>query len=393
MIKKLLKTIYSFYKLRFIHTTIHAIVATALIYLLANFIFYIPLSLDYFAPIQKSNDFQLSDVFSAIRGKSKIINLNEEIVIVSTDDCVDRGEIAEVIAMVNSCNPKVIGLDIIFKEAIEMENDTKLIEAISDCSNIVLACQLKEYDKVNKRYEQKVNNFFSHYLSHLTEASININSSAEYHSIVRDFSTSIVYNEDTISTFSTVIANLYNNDLYNEFRKKEKETNLINFGADEFRRIKGSDVLENKDLLSGKVVIIGDVDSPGDQHNTPVNISMSGCIIHAHILSTILRNKHIDIVDEKVNVYIAVVVCFIFVFISQIVKKQWSNLSELIIRVIQFLLLAAFFVGGYYLFVNSNLYWSFAFLLIMLGLTTLVFDIYFGAVNAIEGRLNEKNKK
>ena len=82
------------------------------------------------------NDFTINDFYNKVADSRHVTTLDSNIVIVDIAAC-DREGIAEIIETVSLCSPRTVGLDVVFAEP--KEHDSRLIEAIKNCPNLVLA--------------------------------------------------------------------------------------------------------------------------------------------------------------------------------------------------------------------------------------------------------------
>ena len=97
-----------------------------------------------FATADKNDAVQLSDFYSKIGDNSNVRSLSQDITIISTDG-IDRKRMAELVSIVDSMQPKVLGMDIMFLS--KQEGDEQLIAAIKASPRIVLHYGLAENKK------------------------------------------------------------------------------------------------------------------------------------------------------------------------------------------------------------------------------------------------------
>ena len=92
---------------------INAALITAFTFFLSHYIIYDISSLSVFSPMEKSNDFVVSDLYQTNLSNRMVSSMSNDIVIVSVDGC-NRQEIADILTSINECKPKGVFLDIFF---------------------------------------------------------------------------------------------------------------------------------------------------------------------------------------------------------------------------------------------------------------------------------------
>ena len=123
---------------------IHSAIVLAISYVIAAGLMLSSKSLSFFAVLDESGDVPMSDMYLFINSRKGPVRLNRNITLVSIDSCKDRAEIARVIELVDSLQPKVIGLDVFFRNRIDPGADTILENVIRKCKNRVVACILDD---------------------------------------------------------------------------------------------------------------------------------------------------------------------------------------------------------------------------------------------------------
>ncbi len=140
-------------------------VISVMMFLVIGIFTFIPINCLFLDPIKIAiSDFDVYDiVFSKIREEQKA---DTNIVLVNLDN-LSRSDIARQINIVNSFNPKVVALDAIFQVEKEPDSDSKLAEAFSKCSNLVIASRLENYDETKETFDTLLTsiNLFDQYAS------------------------------------------------------------------------------------------------------------------------------------------------------------------------------------------------------------------------------------
>lgn len=311
------------------------------------------INIDFIDPIESAlTDLELSDLyFSVFRDdyKSKVdtnivvINMGEE----------DRKIIAEAITKINSYEPKVIGLDAFFISLNDNYTDTLLRNVFNETKKIVLVSQLKK-DNL-KQVQFATNSFFT---ENVEVGFANLNEDSSFRT-VRKFKPYVIRNNDTIKSFSLQIANHFNPNSYKNLLLRNNEFEIINFIGD-FKNFFNLDIRSvikpevNLNFLKNKIVLIGylgrlnEIDYLNfsfdkDKFFTPLNKQyvgrsqpdMYGTVIHANIISMIIRNDYIQSISTELE-YLC---WFILYFLNSYIFSHlyysnhdlFSSLSKLII--------------------------------------------------------------
>ena len=92
---------------------LNALVITAIAFGLSHWIAYDLTSISAFAPMEKTLDFDFTDVYNTVAEQRAKRTLSDDIVIVSIDGCSREG-ITEALDYVDYLNPAAIGLDVFF---------------------------------------------------------------------------------------------------------------------------------------------------------------------------------------------------------------------------------------------------------------------------------------
>ncbi len=359
----------------------HGAIITFLIFFSLKWLIYDPMSLSYFAPIEKSTDFEMSDLYNAIAVHRIPERLNDQIVLIDIEECQSRAEIAEVVDIVNSTNPKAIGLDVMFISHMDNKVDSILISSISKCENIVIPCILQDNSGIDETiFSTKVSYFFKDSLPHATEGFVNLKGRGGQ-SMIREFAPILFYqnnnNIDTIYSFSAEVARLSDPEKFEKMFEIDGEySELINYERLRFQSFPAKDIAENKVSLNNKIVLIGSMKS--DWHNTPINTHLPGLKIHAYTISTIINHKYIKEVDNLWTKCLMFVLCYFFSVICYYILTKVQGGPGFCIRAIQFLLLYGCLVLGYYCFVKWNINIYFSKTLLFIGFTSIIADIYCG---------------
>ena len=329
--------------------------------------------------IETINDTQFSDYYATVlHSSTSNIRVSPDIVIVSLKDCYNHSKIARLLTVLDSLQPKVIGLDVIFRNYVD--SDTILLQSIEKCNRIVLA---GEYDTGKKELIQ----YPIYETLDKPIGVINFTNLPLYK--VRSFRPQYQTNDGkSLDCFAGAITKIASPNKYFELLDKNSEIEFINYhrNVDFFDNVywnsiindEGQCVIENDAIIKDKIVIIGaDKNSNTDLHLTPIKEVWIGAKIHAAAVDTILYS---DYVIEASDVWISCVAFAVFFLWSLLLyhsKKKLDSFRVLVLRVIQVVFVVLFYFVGVWLY-NRNTYCDLSFIMLGLGLSMICFDIVFG---------------
>lgn len=320
---------------------------------LASFVLYfVVINIPIFDPFQKAfEDFNFTDIYySKDLYENKI---SQDVILVNLKHS-DRLEIAEALDKIVDQNPKVIGIDAIFKERKEPYVDSILNVALHKSDKIVTSFFYNEKGIVRSHA-----NFQT---SKTHEGFIDFDLDGE-NTVIRDFK-GVKYEKDTILSFAAQIATVAGYIDQKTAKDKLTEDLPIKYigNQDSFLVLDIDDILEKDTIaaLKSAIVIMGYLGEPTgnpydieDKHFTPLNTKytgksapdMFGVVIHANIVKMLIHKNFITVIPKSVSYLLAFVISFIFVLISLVLSKRNAVYSSILIKLLQFV----FTVGTLYL--------------------------------------------
>lgn len=381
-LKKFKRIIFNLFR-RF-RIPLNALVITAIAFGFSYFVRYDLTSISIFAPMEKTMDFDLTDVYSTVADKRAKRTLSDDIVIVSIDGC-SREDITEAIDYVDYLNPAAIGLDVFFNYP--AATDPELISSLTQCRNIVFPVALQLVDG-------QASVFGSYFYDDITighKGVVNLSANS-VRNVIRDFEPEYVVGGDTIRSFATEIAKVAAPEKYEVLMARGRSKETINYPSWEFEIIPADD-LSNGDIpleearqsIEDKVVLIGNIFDQSDFHLTPIDEGMAGLLIHARALQTILDSCYIEETSETLSWVMAMVLSFIFILLVLIIKKRCA-FEGCFVRFLQLALMYAFLALGCNVFAHRGDYLNFAPTLLMFGLGMFAMDIWLGFLKAVKVR-------
>lgn len=334
-------------------------------------------SVSYFAPAEKASDFRLSDFYNIVADNSDVRELDPDVVIVSIDDC-SRGQIAEAIEQIDYCAPRAVGLDLFFNYP--SGDDEGLVGAIEACEGLVLPLHLV-YDASEGYFRPMGGSFFYDRMAGKEFGAVNL-AGNNVQSVIREFRPQFPCPNDTIPSFAAAIARKTDPAAYQRLLERVCEYEQIYYPSREFEVIPASEILDNQHLLHNKIVLVGTVGDLPDKHVTPIEYQMSGVMIHAYTISTILEGRYVSETSDAADWTVAVVLCLIIVAVNVHFKDK--KVGNLLIRGLQIVLLYLIIFCGCHLFISRQICVDFTKPLLMVGLGLLASDIWFGAIGCWE---------
>jgi CHASE2 domain-containing sensor protein len=302
--------------------------------------------LGFFNPLKNAlYDFDVNDLIFSKFNYDKSADTN--IVIVNIG-YLNRPQLANLITKLKSYKPKVVGLDILFKDNKDPFGDAILEEAIRKDGNTVIVNKLSGYDNKHQKYDTiitSINGFNNEAYSGY--ANLPSKDGSNY-TTIRMFKPSSRFNDSTIFAFSSAIVKLYNMNAYNKLLSRNYDFETINYrgNADKFFYVDGTspDNLNNIEFIKNKIVLLGFLgDYPSnrifeDIFYTPLNDNyagktypdMYGVVIHANIISMLLHQDYIDIFPAWIEILLAMVICYFNIVLLNFIKRNKIDLLSII---------------------------------------------------------------
>lgn len=327
------------------------------------------------------NDFNVTDFYTMIADRRPVRQLSDDIVIVNIDTC-DRADIASILRKVSLLEPRAVGLDVVFGEP--REGDEELIAAARECPNLVAGNAITP---VGKRFELEKDAWFPDSVAGYALPGI-VNIPARYaYSNIREFTVSFpLTSGDSVPGFVTAIASVADPAAAAELKARGKHLESINYPSHEFTVVEPDEIADRADDMIGKIILIGAVTDPSDLHATPVNGRMCGIEIHARALQTILDRAWLDTLPSSANWAIALALCFLIVLISGMINPGYKGV---LMRVLQVGILYLILRVGYWLFIDHGIVVDCSYTLLTLTFGLFAADLWNGTYYII-GRLGDK---
>lgn len=331
-------------------------------------------AVDLFNPFDDYIDnFEYSDlVYSDMSHKDDIYHTDTNIYIINFGD-MNRMELAKTINTIQKYEPRVIGIDAVFKERRDIMGDMMLKQALNAKPNIVMGA-FGIYDP--EEFEKslgiiKTNEFFGDLPCGHCELQGNPQTIREFDKFIR-FTDSVTNDTIIINSFDAEIIRHYDEDLFLKFAtRNKKQVETINYRGGslpfiilDYEEINDSN--QNLAMLKDKIVLLGYVrmfeGAPMDtidSHFTPLQrcdgYDAKGIEIHAHILSMIINQDYLTTLGYWQNVMIAIVLTFCFVIWLVYYYVYGAKFFDILSKPIQFILIGIVLLISYIMMKNYGI--------------------------------------
>ena len=390
--------------MKFIHNAIITTIIFTFIYGASK----LPVKFDSLNPLLKAlDDFELNDiVFSKLRGHNDV-PLDTNIIIINIG-FLNRDDIAKRLELLNSFNPKVIGIDVFFEDFHRDESDNNLSKVFASSHNLVFANALVRrnstsiiYDSIKTSNYAFLNNANQGYVNLMTEDGKDVET-------VRGFAPRYKLGYGWIDAFSLECVKMFDKNKYQTFINRSNPEEIINYerniNYNTYMRLDLSQIDSSIDRSSieNKIVLLGFIgfyfnDSLfiRDKFFTPMNDKyagktlpdMYGVVIHANIISMILEKNYINIMPLKLNVFLTVIICFLnIIFLSWLFSKTINWYDE-IAAVFSVIIIITILYSSIVIFHDHNYQFNTTNIILAFLLAPNINSTYYEILNKI------KNKK
>ncbi|MDB5273201.1 MAG: hypothetical protein JWO58_1568 [Chitinophagaceae bacterium] len=380
---------------------------------------FIEFNSDLINPIAKAlSDFELTDVvFSHMRENPGI----EDRVTVVNIGRLDRRGVATLIEQINAEHPKVVGIDAFFRKLKEdKEGDSLLAAAFSSVKNMVLVSELHENDSTNSIDSVSYSNPL--FMKDATPGFADmISEGADFFKTSRDCIPYEIVHGKKVFSFPVMMAYLYDSVKTKKFLARNNSTETINFQGNIDTRKEGVstnskivftamdytqvfDTLYDPSVFKDKIVVLGFMgeyigdNTWTDKFFTPLNANyvgkanpdMYGVVVHANIVSMILKGDYINDMPDWINTPISLIIIFLNVWLFSwlfIRMEMWYDGLSFILTIIEVMLLT---VVVLYVFDLYSYRVDITLPSIALFLTGNMIEIYYGLIKPLYSKIVKK---
>lgn len=250
---------------------------SAFSFLLIGIYALIGLNLTFVSPVVEAfRDFDMTDVCYKVMAEQE----SHAITIVDMTDLENRGDIAMALHEIESMQPRVIGVDVVFEG---IKNDTLgndlLMEVAREYDNIVFACRIKEEMHGDVR---RISSFFVDSIP-VCQGVTNMPRSL-YNGVKRTMQHTWTCDGGKIYSIVDEIVRALG------IKTPCEGTTHINYQPTRFTVLQPSDILANRDMIEGRIVMFGAMVDESDMHYTPLG-KMAGVELLAYAVQTLIEEK------------------------------------------------------------------------------------------------------
>lgn len=316
--------------------------------------------LNKFAPAEKVTDFEIGDFYQMIENAKPVRTLCDDVVLVPIDG-LSRRQIASVIDEIILNAPKVIAIDLLWGFP-QPETDSLLCEVL-DSGVLTIVPDIEEYI-----YNLIPGLIQGHVEFYNGEASNTVRRLADSESM------------------SAKVADILRPD--SQIFNIADNHGLIHYGHYDFHVLSPEQIEDNSELIKSRAVFVGTLYDPADMHPTPVAAEMSGMLIHATAVATMIDSGNfVKDSPDWFDWVLAILICTLFVFLN-LRSQLWIG-GQLIMRISQICLLLLIVIGGTFIYEYTGLSINFSRPLLMVGAAALAVDIWCGLESFINHKFNK----
>lgn len=160
-------------------------------------------------------------------------------------------------------------------------------------------------------------------------------------------------------------------------RRRGNPRETIDYASRQFRIIPLDEIADNVGLINNHIVLLGALTDTGDMHASPVNSYMSGLMIHAYSLSSLLDRKWLTVIPGWVDYVTAGLFSFILILTAVLTptNRKWRGM---ILRIFQIAILMLTVVFGYFQYIDHALIFNFTNTLLMMAFGLFALDLWNG---------------
>ena len=381
---------------------------------------FIEFNSDIINPLSKAlADFELTDVvFSQMRENPDV---EKRITLVNIGR-LDRRGVAALIEQINQHKPKVIGIDAFFRKLKEdTEGDSLLAAAFAQVDNMVLVSELHENDSTNSIDSISYSNplFMRHASPGFADM---ISEGTDFFRTARECIPSETVSGEKVYSFPVMMAYFYDTAKTERFLARQNPTETINYQGNIDTRQQGVsanskivftaidygqvfDTIYDPSVFKDRVVIlgfmgeyIGDNIAWIDKFFTPLNFNyvgkanpdMYGVVVHANIVSMILKEDYIDDMASWLNLPLSLILIFLNVWLYSwlfIKMEIWYDGATFLLTIIEVMILTVIVL---YIFDLYSYRVDITLPSIALALTGNLVEIYYGLIKPLYSKIVKK---
>lgn len=265
-------------------------------------------------PLARSiSNFSMTDIFFDISNSRENKETSDLITLVDMTDVFERGRLADMIDEIDSLQPAVLGVDIVFDGLRDDSvGNARLVEVAATTSRpTIWAKKMAGWSEEGGMFMKSHHSFFTDFLD-VDEGFTNVQRDTNG-GTVRHFGVIRKTNETWEYSLPAMVVKEFSEE---EPAKDEHQNCAINFNAVNFPVVPCDSIAEYADLIRGHIVLLGATNDPRDMHYTPLG-RIPGIYILAYTVKTMA--EHLS--PTELPEWIVAILTLIAIFITQILQS------------------------------------------------------------------------
>lgn len=322
------------------HLIIGSLITLSIILLFS----YSAVNFDFLDPIELAiSDIEFADLRYAIFREEDSVPVDTNIVLINISR-MKRGVIAEMVKKVGEQNPKVVGIDVIFENFQNTDEDSSLALSLSRIQNLVMVNKLTDFDVDNEYYKGLVKSHDS-FTENAQQGFANIPENNAFRTI-RHTHSLLPFKNAKKESFAAVVVKSIDKTAYEDLINRENNIEIINYHGNfnKFYYLDYEDLFNDKidlSFLRDKIILMGYMgenfyemdNSLQDKFFTPLNQNyvgrtypdMFGIVIHANIVSMILSRGYIYEIPFLLKILIVFIILYLNAKLLKIVYNRFPD--------------------------------------------------------------------
>ncbi|MDE7180228.1 MAG: CHASE2 domain-containing protein [Muribaculaceae bacterium] len=312
----------------------------------------------------------MTDLFFQIADNRPVRTLEDRIAILDIGN-LNRLEIADLLEVLSLCEPKAVAIDVNFETT--TENDSLLLNALSHLPALVLPLGAEQE---GDRFTVTDHPFFYGDFPYAQYGIVNLPTSFKG-ATVRNYAVSFPMTDGaTMLSFPEAAAKAAGFPTDSGTKDNGSvPTGIIAYHSKEIPIIAHNELADNIEQLHDKIVLVGTTSEAGDVYATPLRRGVSGMLIHAYALSSILDGSRLTRMPAIIGDLTAVAICYVMVLAAIGIK---SGIRGLLIRLGQITALYFLVWAGYSMLVDHEIVGDFSQAILMVAFGLFSVDLWNG---------------
>lgn len=295
------------------------------------------LNINFLSPVANvMKDFSMTDIYYHINWSTMKPDTSRIVTIVDMSDKYYRSDIAQCIEDIESCHPKVLGVDALFEgDRDDLEANMQLMETIASYDNIVCSYILGDYVDETTGYKAETcqHAFFKDYIQNVDEGYTNMPRNL-YGGMKRQVPLGTRIDGRIHPSFCQEVCNKF---IASDSQPTAEKTGQsvsgrgttadqplpltertldINFSPKEFVVLQPKDVKSHPELIADRVVLFGSMHETVDMHYTPIG-KMAGVKLLAYATETVLAQNEIRQLPSWAFAFLTFAIVFLIRYIEE----------------------------------------------------------------------------